>query len=82
MTLHERLHGPQAAPEPAPRICRFPGCERSTAWPRDPEVVAAFCRAHTDEIMIGPRPEPEWLRRAHAGQTSLAKDFTGSGGPL
>ena len=75
MTLHERLHGPQAAPEPAPRICRFPGCERSTAWPRDPEVVAAFCRAHTDELLIGPRePEPEWMPEWR--RRGVVKDLT------
>ncbi len=61
------------------RTCRFPGCERSTIWPRDPSVVAAFCRDHTDEVLIGPRePEPEWMARVRDGRTRLARENPGA----
>jgi len=69
MTLYERLH----------RTCATPGCERSADWPADPHVVAAFCRDHTDAMILPERePEPEWLARVRDGRTKLARDYSGA----
>ena len=63
----------------ADRTCAREGCERSTAWPADPSIVAAFCRDHTDELILPPRePEPEWMARVRDGRTKLARDYSGA----
>jgi hypothetical protein len=52
---------------PQPRTCAHEGCERSTAWPTDPALIAAYCREHTDALLIGPPDtRPEWLHRLKA----------------
>lgn len=51
---------------PLPRTCHHPGCERATAWPTNPSVIAAFCREHTDALLLVPDTRPEWRRRLKA----------------
>lgn len=43
------------APE---RLCATEGCERSASWPALPNVIAAFCREHTEGFFT-----PAWRRR-------------------
>jgi hypothetical protein len=63
----------------APRTCREPGCQRSTDWPHDPDLLAAYCREHTDGLLLPPRePEVEWMARVRDGRTLLAREYTGA----
>lgn len=58
-----------------PRTCLREGCERSTNWPSDPRLLAAFCREHTDALLLDMEvrdPRPEWRRRL------TARDETGA----
>ena len=42
---------PALEPERLTRPCRTPDCNRRTDWPSNPEVLAAYCRDCTDEVM-------------------------------
>jgi hypothetical protein len=55
--------GSPATPELA-RTCREPGCQRSTDWPHDPDLLAAYCREHTDGLLLPPREPSTWVRLA------------------